>query len=48
MKLVFQKLLLEIAPLEPSAQKAKLAEAFLTWKGEHEQTDDVLVAGFRI
>lgn len=28
--------------------EAKISSAFMEWKGEHKQTDDVLVAGFRV
>lgn len=40
-----KKLLLETASLPIQKQGEAIREAFLTWKGEAEQTDDVLVAG---
>ena len=44
----FKQLLLEIHKKPMEEQKNKLEEAFLDWKGEGKQTDDVLVVGFRI
>jgi ligand-binding sensor domain-containing protein/serine phosphatase RsbU (regulator of sigma subunit) len=43
----FQKLLTEILHLPLSEQKEILRKHFITWKGEQEQVDDVLVIGFR-
>lgn len=41
------QLLLDIHSLPPAAQQERLDQAFLEWKGEHEQVDDVLVIGIR-
>lgn len=43
-----EDLLLQVAPLPCSEQKKILEDTFLSWKGNLEQVDDVLVAGFRI
>jgi ligand-binding sensor domain-containing protein/serine phosphatase RsbU (regulator of sigma subunit) len=43
----FQKLLTEILHLPLSEQKEILKKHFVSWKGEQEQVDDVLVIGFR-
>jgi serine phosphatase RsbU (regulator of sigma subunit)/uncharacterized protein HemY len=40
--------LLEINPLPMSDQLEKLEYTFRSWRGQHEQVDDVLVIGFRI
>jgi serine phosphatase RsbU (regulator of sigma subunit) len=42
-----KELILSNAHLPCSAQKEKLQSAFLSWKGDLEQIDDVLVAGIR-
>ncbi|MDZ4664263.1 MAG: tetratricopeptide repeat protein [Bacteroidota bacterium] len=42
-----QKLILESQPLEFEAQKEKAKQTFLDWKGGYEQTDDVLLIGFK-
>jgi serine phosphatase RsbU (regulator of sigma subunit) len=44
----FRKLLLQIAPLEPEAQKQYLEETLLKWQGSQEQVDDVLVMGLKV
>lgn len=44
----FRKLLLDISPLSMAEQYEKLSDTFDAWKGDGEQCDDVLVAGFRI
>ena len=44
----FKKLLSEINPLPMNNQKAALENAFLEWKGEGEQTDDICVLGIKI
>ena len=44
----FQKLLLKNIESPMEVQKQKLAEAFMDWKSEAEQIDDVLVIGIRI
>lgn len=41
-------LLASIAEFTPEIQKQKLMEAFDTWKGNHEQVDDVCVIGIRL
>jgi serine phosphatase RsbU (regulator of sigma subunit) len=41
-------LLTEIHLLPIQQQKQKLEETFLEWKGNHEQTDDVLIIGYRV
>ncbi|MDO9000909.1 MAG: SpoIIE family protein phosphatase [Bacteroidota bacterium] len=43
----FKALLLEINPLNMSEQKNKIHEAYLSWKGKVEQTDDVLIVGIK-
>jgi serine phosphatase RsbU (regulator of sigma subunit) len=44
----FRNLLLSIAPEPIERQKELLNQAFLDWKGENEQVDDILVIGVRI
>lgn len=44
----FRKLLSSIAYLDMKEQKKLLEEAFLTWKGDREQIDDVCVIGIKI
>ena len=42
------ELLVHVATLESHEMEAALAQAFLDWKGEEEQVDDVLVIGVRV
>lgn len=44
----FRKLLYDIRNLPLTEQKQILLRTFAEWKGEHRQTDDVLVMGIRI
>jgi serine phosphatase RsbU (regulator of sigma subunit)/HAMP domain-containing protein len=44
----FRKLLTLIASMPVPDQKEKLNEVLLTWQGEQEQVDDVLVIGVRV
>ena len=44
----FRELLVHVATLESHEMEAALAQAFLDWKGEEEQVDDVLVVGVRV
>lgn len=44
----FKSLLLEISSLPMIDQKYKLAKTINEWQGEEDQTDDILVLGFRI
>lgn len=44
----FKALIEEIHQLPMNEQKQKLEEAFIAWKGDHKQTDDVLVIGFKL
>jgi serine phosphatase RsbU (regulator of sigma subunit) len=44
----FRELIVSIEPYKMSRQKELLREAFISWKGEEEQVDDVLVIGFRL
>jgi len=44
----FKSLLCEISKLEISEQEKALQHAFETWKGNFEQTDDILVIGIQI
>lgn len=44
----FRKLLTQVSTLSPSDQKAKLNEVLLTWQGDQEQVDDVLVIGVKV
>jgi len=44
----FRKLLTLIATMPIADQKTKLDEVLLTWQGEQEQVDDVLVIGVKI
>ena len=43
-----RELFLEIAPLQPAQQEARLAEVFDAWKGDEPQVDDVLVICVRV
>jgi serine phosphatase RsbU (regulator of sigma subunit) len=43
-----QRLLIEIAQLDFQTQYSKLSESHKSWKGTNEQTDDVLVIGFKV
>lgn len=42
-----RNLFLEIASLPMEAQKMRLSQEFTTWKGNHEQVDDVCLIGIR-
>ncbi|MBI3136631.1 MAG: SpoIIE family protein phosphatase [Bacteroidetes bacterium] len=44
----FHRLLVEVSTLPISEQEKKLDEAIETWRGDHEQVDDILVIGIRI
>ena len=44
----FKKLLLEIHKLPISEQELKLATVFQNWKGQEEQTDDIIIFGIKI
>lgn len=44
----FKTLIEETYQLPMDEQKQKLEEAFTAWKGNHKQTDDVLVIGFKL
>ncbi len=44
----FKELLAQIAKLELSEQKRTIESAFYNWKTKSEQTDDVLVIGFKV
>ncbi|SFF57974.1 PP2C family protein-serine/threonine phosphatase [Thermoflexibacter ruber] len=44
----FRNFLFEISHLPLSVQKEKLEQEFTSWKGEREQTDDVLVIGVSV
>ncbi len=48
MKTRFRELLTEIQPYAMYEQKHKLEENIELWKGSAEQTDDILVIGFRV
>jgi two-component system, sensor histidine kinase LadS len=43
----FRDLLVSISDLPTNEQQARIATAFESWRGEEEQTDDVLVLGLR-
>lgn len=43
-----KELLLQIAPLTMPEQEQKLAQEFISWKGDNEQVDDVCVIGIKI
>ena len=42
------KLLAEINSLEMTEQDKRLEDAFLDWKGNEDQTDDIVLIGVRI
>lgn len=44
----FRQLLLDIAPLDMTAQQIRLSNEFDTWRGDEKQVDDVLVLGVKI
>ncbi len=44
----FKEILLNTATLDMEMQKQQLQDYFISWKGNNEQTDDVLVLGLRI
>lgn len=44
----FKKLLLSIAELPVKDQQKILLDEFYSWKGDHEQLDDVLIIGVRV
>ncbi len=44
----FKRLLTEISGKNMSQQKEFLTNTFKKWKGENEQTDDVLVLGIKL
>lgn len=48
MKSRFRKTLMEISEQPLNAQKESLKQKFNNWKGGLEQTDDILIAGFKI
>jgi serine phosphatase RsbU (regulator of sigma subunit)/uncharacterized protein HemY len=43
----FKELLLSIHKLEMNEQRKSLDQAIINWKGDHEQTDDILVMGIK-
>lgn len=43
-----RSLLLEISDLKLDMQKEKIEHCFLNWKGNEEQTDDILILGMKI
>ena len=44
----FKKLILQVHHLPMQQQQAMIKDQFHTWKGTREQTDDVLVLGFKV
>ena len=44
----FKKYLLSISELPAEEQQKAMDKEFNTWKGDHEQIDDVCVMGVRI
>jgi serine phosphatase RsbU (regulator of sigma subunit) len=48
MKRRFRELLLEISSLPMDEQKLVLKEKLKNWKGDHPQTDDVLIIGIKV
>ena len=44
----FKKIILKHSNLPMNDQKIMLNKAFNTWKGNHEQIDDVLVIGVKV
>lgn len=44
----FRELLVKISTQATTRQRAMLHEEFNTWRGAHEQVDDILVMGFRV
>lgn len=44
----FRKLLLKIATLDSQTQKEELNKTLVSWQGEQEQVDDVLVIGVKV
>jgi tetratricopeptide (TPR) repeat protein len=42
-----QRLLIQVSSQEPQSQKKDIEDAFNEWKGAIEQTDDVMVVGFK-
>ena len=48
MKTQFRRLLTSLSTLPMASQRAVLEQRFETWKGEHPQTDDVLVVGLQL
>ena len=44
----FKELLCETSTLDMTEQKTSLDTAFKRWKGDQEQTDDVLVIGLQL
>lgn len=44
----FRELLVRISTQATTRQRAMLHEEFNTWRGAHEQVDDILVMGFRV
>ena len=44
----FRKFLAYISPLDVKEQKKKLDQEFDSWKGEHDQIDDICVMGVRV
>jgi serine phosphatase RsbU (regulator of sigma subunit) len=43
----FRELLVEISTLPTDDQRDRINSAFNTWRGAHEQVDDILVIGIR-
>lgn len=48
LKKKFRQFLLSISYLPMEQQQEKLRKEFLTWKGEKDQTDDVLIIGIKV
>lgn len=44
----FQRLLVEVSNLPVAEQEKKLDHAVESWRGDHEQVDDILVIGIRV
>ncbi len=45
---LLKEILMDVSSLPVSQQKERIAESFLSWKGEYEQVDDVCLIGIRV
>lgn len=45
---ILKEILIDVSTLPVAQQKERIAEAFLSWKGDYEQVDDVCLIGIKV